>query len=108
VLEGLTYGACLALFGYVVMGAARIRHEMMLVACIPPVFVALIMGFVMGLYAWDVFGPLLVVAALAVGAPPAWVLARRYSARDLLITIYLAWAVGLVAALIAFRFPDRP
>jgi hypothetical protein len=33
-------------------------------------------------------------------------LARRYTERDLLIAIYLVWAVGLVAALLAIGFPD--
>jgi hypothetical protein len=41
------------------------------------------------------------------GAPPGWWLSRRFKPRDLLIAIYLAWAVALVVALIAFSFPDR-
>ena len=107
-LEGLTYFATLALFGYVVLAAARVRHEMALLACIPPVFVALISGFVMGIYAWGAFGIGLVAAALAPGWPAARFLAHRYSPRDLLISIYLAWAAGMVCALVAFEFPDAP
>jgi hypothetical protein len=83
------------------------RHEMLLLACIPPVFVALIVGFVMALYAGDTFGVGPTSAALAVGFPPGWWLARRFTSRDLLIAIYLAWAVALIVALVAFAFPDR-
>ena len=42
------------------------------------------------------------------GYPAARHLARRFSTRDLIIAIYLAWAVGMVVALIGFSFPDPP
>ena len=105
-LEGLTYFATLVLFGFVIVAAARMQHDMMLLACIPPVFVALVVGFSMAVYAWEAFGVPLVAVALVLPCPAAWRLARRYSARDLLISIYLAWAVGMVFALVAFGFPD--
>ncbi len=54
--EALTYLATLTLFSFVLVGAALIRHEMLLLASIPPVFVAMITGFVMMLYAEDRFG----------------------------------------------------
>ena len=54
--EPAVYLATLALFAFVVTGAALLRHEMLLLLSIPPVFVALIMGFTMGLYAEDRFG----------------------------------------------------
>src|SRR5689334_6384977 len=94
------------LFAFVILGAARIRHDMMLLACIPPVFVALIAGFIMGVYAVDRWGwtPLL-LALLAGGAPALWC-AQRFSSRDLLIGIYLAWSAGMVLALVGFGFPD--
>jgi hypothetical protein len=107
VAEAFTYLLTLALFSFVIVASARMRHEMLLLACIPPVFVAAIVGFVMTLYAGEVFGPAPTGAALAFGAPPGWLLARRFKPRDLLIAIYLAWAVALVVALIAFDFPDR-
>ena len=47
--EALTYLSTIALFSFVASAAALIRHEMMLLACIPAVFVALIMGFVMAI-----------------------------------------------------------
>ncbi len=105
--EALAYLLTLALFSFVIVGSARMRHEMLLLACIPAVFVALIVGFVMALYAGDTFGAAPTGVALILGGPPAWWLARRFKPRDLLIAIYLAWAVALVVALIAFGFPDR-
>jgi hypothetical protein len=105
--EGFAYLLTLALFSFVIVASARMRHEMLLLACIPPVFVACIVGFIMALYASDTFGAAPTGAALALGAPPGWLLARRVQPRDLLIAIYLAWAVALVVALIGFTYPDR-
>ena len=51
--EALIYLATLALFSFVVVGAALVRHEMLILVSIPPVFVALITGFIMALYAQD-------------------------------------------------------
>ena len=65
------------------------------------------MGFIMTIYAADAFGLVPTGLALALGAPPGWSLARRVKPRDLLIAIYLAWAVALVLALVAFGFPDH-
>jgi hypothetical protein len=105
--EALAYLLTLALFGFVIVASARMSHDMLLLACIPPVFVALIVGFVMALYASDAFGIAPAGAALALGAVPGWGLARRFNPRDLLLAIYLAWAAALVVALTAFSFPDR-
>ncbi len=105
--EASAYLVTLALFSFVIVASARMRHEMLLLACIPPVFVASIVGFVMALYAGEAFGAAPIGVALALGAPPGWWVAHRFQPRDLLIAIYLAWAVALVVALIAFGFPDR-
>jgi hypothetical protein len=107
VAEALAYLLTLALFSFVIAGSVWMRHDMLLLACIPPVFVASIIGVIMTLYAIDTFGAPLAGMAVAFGVPPGWWLARRFNSRDLLITIYLAWAVALVVALIAFSFPDR-
>jgi len=107
VAEALVYLVTLALFSFVIVASVMMRHEMMLLACIPPVFVAAIVGFIMTLYAEDAFGLAPTGVALAVGVPPGWWLGRRFQSRDLLIAIYLAWAAALVVALIAFGFPDR-
>ena len=105
-LEGPVYFVAVTLFWVVVLATARMQHDVLLVFCIPAVFVAIVLGFTMGLYAWDRFGtvPALVSPLLAwFGAK--W-LARRYTERDLLIAIHLVWAAGLVAALLAIGFPD--
>ena len=70
--EAVAYLLTLALFSFVIVASARMRDEMLLLACIPPVFVALIVGFVMALYAGDTFGMAPTGAALALGAPPGW------------------------------------
>ena len=89
-----------------VLAAARMRHDVMLVFCIPAVFVAIVMGFSMGIYAWDTFGTLQALACPVVAWFGARELARRYDARDFLVAIYLVWVVGLVFAMIAVEFPD--
>lgn len=86
--------------------AARMRHETLLVACIPPVFVAFVLGFSLGIYAWDNFGTAQAAASPILGWLGARELARRYTPRDLLIAIWLVWAVGLVFGLIGIGFPD--
>jgi positive regulator of sigma E activity len=92
----------------VLLTAARMRHDLMLVFCIPPVFVAVVMGFAMGIYAWDTFGTIQAVVCPVIAWLGARGLARRYGApRDLLVAIYFVWAVGLVFASIAIGFPDR-
>ena len=86
---------------------ARMPHEMLLVACIPAGFVAMIMGFSIGIYAWDTFGLTQALASPSLAWFGGRVLARRYGARDLLVAIYLVWAVALAFALAAVNFPDR-
>jgi hypothetical protein len=105
--EAAAYLPALALFSFVTIASALLRHEMLILACIPAVFVAMIMGFIMAIYAGDTFGLVPAGVALAAGIPPGWWLARRLKPRDLLIAIYLAWAVALVLALVAFGFPDH-
>lgn len=105
-LEAATYFTCLVLFAFVIFTTVYVRHETLILACIPPMFVALIVGFVMLIYAFETFGAALSLPALVVPFPLAWYLGKRYSTRDLLIVIYLAWAIGMVVALVAFSFPD--
>lgn len=96
----------LALFGFTIGGAARMKHDMMLLACIPPVFVAMVMGFVMAIYAGQTYGWALPVVALVPGPVLAWQLPKRYAPRDQLVAIYLAWTVAMVFAMIAVQMPD--
>lgn len=96
----------LALFGFTIGGAARMKHDMMLLACIPPVFVAMVMGFVMAIYAGQTYGWALPAVALVPGPVLAWQLLKNYAPRDQLLAIYLAWVVGMVFATIAVQMPD--
>ncbi len=104
--EMLTYAVVLAAFSFVLVATARMAHDLLALACVPPVFVSLVMGFIMGIYSWDSFGIPAAVIPAALPVPLAWHLAARYSSRDLLVCIYLAWAIGMAAAVIAFQFPD--
>jgi hypothetical protein len=105
-LEATTYFISLALFGFVIFGTVQVRDEMLLLICIPPMFVALVVGFIMLIYMGETFGVPVAIGSLVVPLPLAWLLGRRYTVRDLLIVIYLAWALGMVFALVAFNFPD--
>jgi hypothetical protein len=105
-LEATTYFVTLTMFAFVIFGTVHVRHETLILVCIPPMFVALVVGFTMWVYAFETFGPVMALAALAVPFPLAWRLGRRSSVRDLLIVIYLAWALGMVCALVVFTFPD--
>ena len=106
--EALVYGVAIALFAFVVCASAFVRHEMAILACIPPVFVALIMGFTMWVHLYGLAGIGAGVVALLPGYPAARHLGRRFTTRDMLIAIYLAWTIGMVVALIGFGFPDPP
>ena len=105
-MEGATYFVTLALFAFVIFGTVYVRHETLILVCIPPVFVASIVGFIMWIYAFETFGLVDGILAIAVPFPLAWHLGRRFTVRDMLIVIYLAWALGMVCALYAFSFPD--
>jgi hypothetical protein len=106
--EALMYGIAVALFVFVVCATAHVRHEMAILACIPPVFVALVTGFAMWVHLYGLVGIGPGVVALAPGYPAARLLGRRFTTRDQLIAIYLAWAAGMVVALVGFSFPDVP
>jgi uncharacterized membrane-anchored protein len=104
--ETLVYGVAVALFGFVVCATGFVRHDMAILGCIPPVFVALITGFAMWVHLFWLAGIGAGVVALLPAYPAARHVGRRFTTRDLLIVIYLAWAVGMVVALVGFSFPD--
>ena len=97
--EALVYLPTLALFSMVTVASAMMRHEMLILACIPPVFVAMIMGFVMAIYTSDTFGLLPTGGALLCGVPPGWWLARRLQPRQVRHNVEL----GNLAALHRYR-----
>lgn len=98
----------MTLFWVVPLAAARLRHDLGLVACIPAVFVAMVMGFSLGVYAWSAFGAVPSVASPIVAWFAARAMARRYPPRAFLLAIYLVWGAALIFALIAVNFPDSP
>ncbi len=104
--ESLVYGVAIALFVFVVCATALVRQEMAILACIPPVFVAFIAGFSMWGHLYGLAGLPAAVVPLLPGYPVARLVARRVSTRGLIIAIYVAWAIGMVVALIGFSFPD--
>ncbi len=105
-LEQAVYTIAIALFAFTILATARMDQDLLLVACIPPVFVALVMGFTMAIYAGDTFGLALPFLALLPAAVGAWQLPKYYAGRDRLIAIYLAWVVGMAFALIGIGMPD--
>ena len=100
-MAGALYFAAIALFGFAVLAALRVPESIWLVACIFPVFIALILGFVMSVFAWSEFGAPLGAGALIVPIA-ALLLMRPLSARRLFLVICAATAVGLVCARFAF------
>ncbi len=74
--EALTYGVTVTLFSFVIYATVWVKHDMLLLACIPPVFVAAIVGFIMWIYAFETFGPTEAVIAAMLPLPPAWYLSR--------------------------------
>ncbi len=107
-LEPPVYFCAVAIFWTVIFAVGRMEQDLLLIACIPAVFVAIVMGFIMGIYALDSFGVIQALISAALGWIGARELARRYAARDLAVAIHLVWAAGLVVALVATNFPDNP
>ena len=52
-LAELLYFVSIALFGFVILGAVQLPNDMWLVAGIFPVFIAMILGYMMWVYAWS-------------------------------------------------------
>ena len=79
-LAELLYFVSIALFGFVILGAVQLPNDMWLVAGIFPVFIAMILGFMMWVYAWSEFGLPVSVGSLVVPIAAA-VPARRMCPR---------------------------
>ena len=52
-LTELLYFVAIALFGFAVLATLLVPESNWLVACIFPVFIATILGFMMSVYAWS-------------------------------------------------------
>ena len=66
----------------------------------------MILGFVMSVYAWSEFGPLVSVGSLIVPIAAAMLARRMLSTRDLFIAIWATVVVGLICARFAFLAAD--
>ena len=105
-LAELLYFVSIALFGFVVLGAAQLPNDMWLVVAIFPVFIALILGFVMWVYAWSEFSLTTSLGSLAVPIVVAVAVRRLLSTRDMFIAICATVVVGLICARFAFLAAD--
>jgi hypothetical protein len=101
-LAELLYFLAIALFGFVILGAAQLPNGVLLVIAIFPVFIAMILGFVMWVYAWSEFGLEVSLGALVVPVAVAVATRRLLSTRNLFIAICATVVVGLVCARLAF------
>jgi hypothetical protein len=105
-LAELLYFVSIALFGFVILGAAQLPNDLWLVAGIFPVFIAMIVGFMMWVYAWSEFSLAVSIGSLAVPIAAAVSVRRLLSTRDLFITICATAVLGLVCARFAFLAAD--
>jgi hypothetical protein len=78
----------------------------LLIACIFPVFIALVLGFVMWVYAWSEFSALVSAGSLIAPVVAVVLIRRSLSTRNLFIAICTAVVVGLICARVAFVAAD--
>jgi hypothetical protein len=105
-LAQLLYFVSIALFGFAALATLLVPDSNWLVASIFPVFIALILGFVMSVYAWSEFGAALGAGSLIVPLVAVVLIRGMLSTRNLFITICAAVVVGLVCARFAFLAAD--
>ena len=105
-LAELLYFVSIALFGFVILGAAQLPNDMWLVASIFPVFIAMIVGFMMWVYAWSEFSLTVSVGSLVAAIAAAVPVRRLLSTRDLFIAICVTVVLGLICARFAFLAAD--
>jgi hypothetical protein len=105
-LAQLLYFVSIALFGFAALATLLVPDSNWLVASIFPVFIALILGFVMSVYAWSEFGAALGAGSLIVPLVAVVLIRGMLSTRNLFIAICAAVVVGLVCARFAFLAAD--
>jgi hypothetical protein len=105
-LAELLYFVSIALFVFAVLATLLVPDSNWLVACIFPVFISLIVGFVMSIYAWSEFGAALGAGSLIVPLVAVVLIRGVLSVRNLFIAICAAVLVGLVCARFAFLAAD--
>jgi hypothetical protein len=105
-LAPLLYFLSIALFAFAVLAATQIPESNWLIASIFPVFIALILGFIMSVYAWSEYGPVLGAASLLVPLIAIVLVRRSLSVRNMFLALCAAVAIGLVCARLAFLAAD--
>lgn len=93
------YAASLSLFGFIILATLLVPNGVLLLACIFPVFLAFILGFVMWVYAFSAFGlalscgalvpPVIAVALVRGRVTPPQTIAAIYGV--LVVALTLAW-----------------
>ena len=89
-----------------VLATLRVPESNWLVACIFPVFIACILGFMMSIYAWSEYGTPLGAGSLIVPLAAVVFIRKPLSTRTLFIVICGATVVGLICARFAFLAAD--
>ena len=102
VLQGL-YAAALSLFGFIILATLLIPNGVLLLACIVPVFLAFILGFVMFVYAFSEFGLMLSCGALLPSVIAVVLVRGRVTPVQTIAAIYGALVVALTLAWFGMR-----
>jgi hypothetical protein len=105
-LAQLLYFASIALFAFAVLAATQVPESNWLIAAIFPVFIALVMGFIMSVYAWSEYGVPFGAGSLIVPLVAIILVRRSLSVRDMFIALCVAVFVGLICARFAFLAAD--
>ena len=105
-LAQLLYFASIALFAFAVLAATQVPESNWLIASIFPVFIALVMGFIMSVYAWSEYGVPLGAGSLIVPLVAIVLIRRSLSVRDMFIALCAAVLIGLICARFAFLAAD--
>ena len=104
-LGELLYVAAIALFVFVLAGAAQLPNGIWLAVSLVPVFLALVVGGMMLIVAVQVFPLPVSLGALAVPVAAAFAV-RRWSERDLFVAICGAAVLGVICAWPAIQLTD--
>ena len=105
-LAATLYFLAIASFAFAVLAATQVPESNWLIAAIFPVFIALIMGFVMSVYAWSEYGLPRGVGTLIVPLVAIALIRKSLSIRNMFIALCAAVVVGLIFARLAFLAAD--
>jgi hypothetical protein len=100
------YFVTLTLFGFTIFAAAQMPDSTWLVACICPVFLALIIGIFMWVFAWSEFGMPVSVGSLVLAFLAVRLVRRSLTTGNMFVAICAATVAGLICARFAFIAAD--